>query len=68
MVPSFKLTTSKYRTTIHALEWWKNISNKEEKRIENPGIFKATTKTKLVSLGNAIVYFRCVYKTLNSLT
>ena len=60
IVPSFKLTKSKYRITIRAPI--------EENFIENPSIFKATLKTKLVLLENAIVYFLCMYKTLTSLT
>ena len=47
----------KYRITIRAPKLWNITFNIEEKLIENPTIFKATIKTKLVSLENAIVYF-----------
>ena len=57
IVPSFKLTKSKYRITIRAPKLWNIILNIEEKLIEKPAIFKATIKTKLVLLENAIVYF-----------
>ena len=68
IVPSFKLTKSKYRITIRATKLWNIILNIEENFIENPAIFKATIKTKLVLLENAIVYFSCICKTLTSLT
>ena len=68
IVPSFKLTKSKYRITIRAPKLWNIILNIEENFIENPSIFKATLKTKLVLLENVIVYFLCLYKTLTSLT
>ena len=67
IVPSFKLTKSKYRITVRALKLWNIILNIEEKLIEKHAIFKATIKTKLVLLENAIVYFWSIYKTLNSL-
>ena len=54
---SFKLTKSKYRITVRALKLWNIILNIEEKLIEKHAIFKATIKTKLVLLENAIVYF-----------
>ena len=57
IVPSFKLTKSKYRITIRAPKLWNVILSKEGKLIEKHGIFKATIKTKLVLLENAIVYF-----------
>ena len=57
ILPSFKLTKSKYRTTIRAPKLWNIILNIEEKLIDNPAIFKATIKTKLVLVENAIVYF-----------
>ena len=57
IVPSFKLTKSKYRITIRAPKLWNIILNIEEKLIEKPAVFKATVKTKLVLLENAIVYF-----------
>ena len=56
ILPSFKVTKSKYRI-ICASKSWNIILNIEEKLIENPAIFKATIKTKLVLLENAIVYF-----------
>ena len=57
IVPSFKLTKSKYRITIRAPKLWNIILSMEEKRIEKPAIFKVIIKTKLVLLENAIVYF-----------
>ena len=57
IVPSFKLTKSKYRIIIRAPKLWNIVLNIEEKLIEKPAIFKATIKTKLVLLENAIVYF-----------
>ena len=57
IVPSLKLTKSKYRIAIRAPKLWNIILNIEEKFIEKPAIFKATIKTKLVLLENAIVYF-----------
>ena len=57
IVPSFKLTKSKYRITIRAPKLWNIILSMEEKRIEKPAIFKVIIKTKLVLLKNAIVYF-----------
>ena len=68
IVPSFKLTKSKYRITVRALKLWNIILNIEEKLIEKHAIFKATIKTKLVLLDNAIVYFWSISKPLNSLT
>ena len=56
IVPSFKLTKSQQRITIRAPKLWNIILNTEEKLIENPAIFKATIKTKLVLLENAIAY------------
>ena len=47
---------------------WNIILNVEEKVIEKLAIFKATIKTKLLLIENAIVYFCCVYKPLYSLT
>ena len=67
IVPSFKLTKSKYRKTIRAPKLWNIILNIEENFTENLAIFKATIKTRLVFLENAIVYFSCIYKTLISL-
>ena len=46
VVSYFKLTKGKYRITIRDPKIENNISNKEEKLIENPAIFKATTKNK----------------------
>ena len=57
IAPSFKLTKSKYRTTILALKLWNIILHIEEKLIEKYANFKATIKTKLVLLENAIVSF-----------
>ena len=57
IAPSFKLTKSKYRITICAPKLWNIILNIEEKLIEKHANFKATIKTKLVLLENAIVYF-----------
>ena len=57
IVTFFKLTKSKYRIKIRAPKLWNIILNIEEKLIEKPAIFKATIKTKLVLLENAIVYF-----------
>ena len=57
IVPSFKLTKSKYRITIRAPKLWNIVLNIEYTFIEKPAIFKATIKTKLVLLENAIVYF-----------
>ena len=68
MVPSFKLTKSKYRITIRTPKLWNIILNIEEKLIEKQVIFEEIIKTKLVLLENAIVYFWSTYKTLNSLT
>ena len=68
IVPSFKLTKSKYRITICSPKLWNIILNIEEKHREKHSNFKVIIKTKLVLLENAIVYFWCIYKTLNSLT
>ena len=68
ILPSYKLTKSKYRTTIRAPKLWNIILNIEEEFIEKPSIFEAAVKTKLVLLENAILYFRYIYKTLKSLT
>ena len=68
IVPSFKLTKSKYRITIRAPKLWNIILNIEEKCIEKHANLKVTIKIKLVLLENAIVYFVCIYKILNSLT
>ena len=68
IVPSFKLTKSKYGTTIFAPKLWNIILNRERKLIEKYANFKAIIKTKLVLIENAVVYFWCIYKTLNSLT
>ena len=57
ILPSFKLTKSKYRIIIRAPKSWNIILNIEEKPLKNPAIFKETIKTKLVLLENAIVYF-----------
>ena len=57
MVPSFKLTKSKYRITIRTPKLWNIILNIEEKLIEKQVIFEEIIKTKLVLLENAIVYF-----------
>ena len=57
IVPSFKLTKSKYRMTIHAPKVWNIILIIEEKLIEKHAIFKATIKTKLVLFENPTVYF-----------
>ena len=62
IVPSFKLTKSKYIITMRASKLWNIILNIEEKLIENPDIFVVTVKAKLVP-ENAIVYFCCKYKT-----
>ena len=53
VVPSFKLTKSKYRITIRAPELRNIILNIEEEL----AIFEGTIKTKLVLLEKAIVYF-----------
>ena len=68
IVSSFKLTKGKYRITIRAPKFWNITLNIEEKLIEKHAIFKATIKTELVLLENAIVYLWSIYKTLNSLT
>ena len=60
IVPSFKLTKSKYKITVRAPKLWNVILNIEENFIENPAFFKATIKTMLVLLENAIVYFSCI--------
>ena len=39
IVPSFKLTKSKYRITIRAPRLWNIILNTEEKLTEKPAIF-----------------------------
>ena len=57
LVPSFKVTKSKYRITIRAPKMWNIILNIEEKLIKYPAIFKGTIKTQPLSLENAIVYF-----------
>ena len=57
IVPFLKLTKSKYRITIRAPKLWNVILNIEEKFIENPAIFQATIKTKLVLFEKAIIYF-----------
>ena len=57
IVFSFKLTKIKYIKTICAPKLWNIIFDIEEKLIENPAIFKATVKTKLVLVETAIVYF-----------
>ena len=57
IVPSFKLTKSKYGITIRAPELWNIILNIEEELIEKHAIFKGTINTKLVLLENAIVCF-----------
>ena len=62
IVPSFNLTKSKYRITICAGKLWNIILNIEEKLVEKLAIFKATIKTKLVLLENAIVYFNAYIK------
>ena len=67
VVPSFKVTKSKYRITIRAPKMWNIILNIEEKLIKYPAVFKGTIKTQLLSPENAIVYFWYIYKTLNSL-
>ena len=67
IVPSFKLTKTKYVTTMRASKYclkylWNIVLNIEKKLIENPDIFGGTIKTKLVP-ENAIVYFWYKYKT-----
>ena len=57
VVPSFKVTKSKYRITIRAPKMWNIILNIEEKLIKYPAVFKGTIKTQLLSPENAIVYF-----------
>ena len=57
IVPSFKLTKSKYRIIIRTPKMGNIILNIEEKLIENLTIFKTTIKTKLLLLQNAILYF-----------
>ena len=57
IVPSFKLTESKYIIIICAPKLWNIILNIEEKVIESPSIFKATINDKLVLLENAIACF-----------
>ena len=42
---------------LRAPKLWNIILNIEEKLIEKRAIFKATIKTKLLLLENAIVYF-----------
>ena len=62
-LPLIKLLKSKYRITTRPPKLRNIILN-----IEKPDIFKATIKPKLVLLENAILYFWCIYKTLNSIT
>ena len=50
IVPSIKLTESKYRITVRAPKMWNIILNIEEQFIKNLAVFKATIKTKLVLL------------------
>ena len=68
IVPSVKLTKRKYRITIRAPRLWNIILKIEKKNHSKTTYSKAAMKTKLVLLENAIVYFWCIYKTLNSLT
>ena len=56
IVPSFKLTKSKYRITIRVPKLWNIILNIEEKFIENPASFKATIKTKLLLLETPFIF------------
>ena len=58
IVPSIKLTRSKYRITVRAPKLWNIILNIEEQFIENPAIFKATIKTNLVLLETPSYIFK----------
>ena len=66
IVPSFKLTKSKYRITIRAPKLRNIIFNIEEK-LRKRWNFQGDYKD-LVLLENAILYFRSLYKTINSST
>ena len=68
IVPSFKVTKSKYRVTIRAPKLWNIILRIEKKLTEKPAVFKVTIKSKLALLENTILFFWCIYKTLNSVT
>ena len=68
IVPSVKLTKSKYRITIRTPKLLNIILNIEVKHIGKPAIFKATIKAKLSLQENPMVYLCSIYKTLNSLT
>ena len=54
---SFKLSKSKYRTSIRGPTLWKNIPTNSEKMQESVTVFKNSVRKRLLELENEISYF-----------
>ena len=54
---SFKLSKSKYRTSIRGPTLWKNIPTNSEKMQESVTVFKNSVRKRLLELENEIPYF-----------